>query len=73
MTYTISTEPVTKHHVGKKFLGRNDEDEAWMGPYELVDFWFIENHHENSITTETRYFCVMYDHYFTQAILIVEN
>lgn len=27
MTYTISTEPVTREHIGRQILGRQDEDE----------------------------------------------
>lgn len=37
MTYTISTEPVTREHIGRKILTREDNTDPLDGPFTLVN------------------------------------
>ena len=37
MNYTISTEPVTEEHIGRRVLVRDDVNEPFEGPFILFD------------------------------------
>ena len=66
MTYTISTEPVTEEHIGRRVLVRDEADHPWEGPYTLTDKDLDMDWNEIYFV-EGRVFAA------TEAILIVET
>ena len=66
MTYTISTEPVTREHINRKVLVRDHECFSWIEPY---TFYEIVEDSDGNI----RYFCQGEYFAFFQALLIVDD
>ena len=66
MTYTISTEPVTREHINRKMLVRDHESFNWVGPHTLYEI--VEDSNGN-----IRYFCQGEHFAFFQALLIADD
>ena len=72
MNYTISTEPVTEEHIGRRVLVKDLPGDEWIKAI-LTDIVYYQEENFSCSPTETRHYRVNDSMSFEYAILIVEN